>query len=89
MNYQRAEVATNSGKSLLKDGKVDDAVVQFRNAISFDPEYVEAHAGLAMALDKEGKTVEATAERACAKAIENPPSESQNAQAVPAACAKQ
>jgi tetratricopeptide (TPR) repeat protein len=89
MNYQRAEVATNSGKSLLKDGKVDDAVVQFRNAISFDPEYVEAHAGLAMALEKEGKTVEATAERACAKAIENPPSESQNAQAVPAACAKQ
>jgi tetratricopeptide (TPR) repeat protein len=89
MNYQRAEVATNSGKSLLKDGRLEDAVVEFRNAISFDPEYAEAHTGLASALQKQGKAAEAAAERACAKAIENPAPDSQDAQGGPAACAKQ
>ena len=64
MNLQRAEVATNSGKSLLANGKTDDAIVQFRDALSFDPGYAEAHAGLADALEKQGKTVEAAAERA-------------------------
>ncbi len=67
MNLQRAEVATNSGKSLLAGGKVDDAIVEFRNAISFDPDYAEAHLGLAQALDKQGKSAEADAERARAK----------------------
>jgi tetratricopeptide (TPR) repeat protein len=89
MNYQRAEVATNSGKSLFKDGKLDDAVVEFRNAISFDPEYEEAHAELASALEKQGKTAEASAERACAKAIETSVPDPLNAQSVPTACAKQ
>jgi tetratricopeptide (TPR) repeat protein len=88
MNYQRAEVATNSGKSLMRDGKVDDAVVEFRNAISFDPEYAEAHAELAEALEKQGKAAEAAAQRACAKAIESPAPDSQNAPQGPAACAK-
>lgn len=89
MNFQRAEVATNSGKSLMKDGKVDDAIVEFRNAIGFDPRYAEAHLELARALEKRGKTAEAAAERACAKAIENSVSDSENAQGGPAACAKQ
>jgi protein O-GlcNAc transferase len=64
MNLQRAEVATNSGKSLLANGKIDDAIVQFRDALSFDPDYAEAHLGLADALDKQGKAAEAAAERA-------------------------
>jgi protein O-GlcNAc transferase len=89
MNYQRAEVATNSGESLLKEGKVEDAVVEFRNAISFDPAYAEAHAELASALDKQGKTAEAAAERSCAKAIENSVPDALKAQGQPAACAKQ
>jgi tetratricopeptide (TPR) repeat protein len=89
MNYQRAEVATNSGKSLLKEGRLDDAVVEFRNAIEFDPGYEEAHAELAEALEKQGKRPEAAAERACAKAIEGSVTDSQNAQGVPAACVKQ
>ena len=67
MNLQRAEVATNAGKSLLSSGKVDDAVVQFRDALAFDPNYTEAHLGLADALAKQGKTIEAAAERAEAK----------------------
>jgi tetratricopeptide (TPR) repeat protein len=73
MDFQRAEVATNSGKSLLAAGKVDDAVVEFRNAISFDPGYAEAHAQLAIALEKQGKTAEAAQERQRAKALETPP----------------
>jgi tetratricopeptide (TPR) repeat protein len=72
MNLQRAEVATNSGKSLLASGKVDDAVVQFRDALAFDPNYTDAHLGLADALEKQGKTIEAAAERAEAKSRMNP-----------------
>jgi tetratricopeptide (TPR) repeat protein len=67
MNLQRAQVASNSGKSLLAQGKVDEAIVEFRNALAFDPEFAEAHEGLADAFEKQGKTVEAAAERAQAK----------------------
>lgn len=88
MNYQRAEVATNSGKSLMKEGKLDDAVVEFRNAISFDSGYEEAHAELAGALEKQGKKAEAAAERACAAAIASSLPDGQNAQGVPSACTK-
>ncbi len=69
MNLQRAEVATNSGKSLLHDGKIDDAIVQFRDALMFDPTYLEAHLKLAEALQKQGKAAEAAAERAKADAL--------------------
>jgi len=71
MNLQRAEVATNSGNSMLKAGKVDDAIVDFRNAIGFDPQYAEAHRGLADALTRKGKMDEAKAERAQARALES------------------
>jgi protein O-GlcNAc transferase len=73
MNLQRAEVATNSGKSLLASGKLDDAEAQFREALTFDPTYAEAHEELAEALDREGKTVEAASERALAKLHSAPP----------------
>jgi len=63
MNLQRAEVATNSGKSLLTEGKIDDAIVEFHNAIGFDPKFAEAHLELATALDKQGKAIEARRER--------------------------
>lgn len=72
MNLQRAEVATNSGKSLLDNGKLNDAIVQFRDALSFDPAYAEAHLKLAEALQKQGKTAEAAAERAKAESLGNP-----------------
>jgi len=73
MNLQRAEVATNSGKSLLANGKTDDAIVQFRDALSFDPSYAEAHLKLAEALDRQGKSAEAAAERAQADKFNKPP----------------
>ena len=70
MNHQRAEVATNTGNSLLKGGKVDDAITAFREALSYDANYIEAHAGLAKALDQQGKASEAAAERQKAEALE-------------------
>lgn len=69
MNAQRAEVSTHSGDSLLQSGKVDDAIADFNEALSFDPNYVEAHEGLAKALERQGKTVEAASERQKAAAL--------------------
>jgi len=89
MNLQRAEVATNSGKSLLASGKIDDAIVEFRNAISFDPDYAEAHLGLANALEKQGKTAEAASERVRAKATEGPDGDAQSPSHGPAAREKE
>jgi protein O-GlcNAc transferase len=63
MNAQRAEVSTHSANALLESGKVDDAVADYREALSFDPNYAEAHQGLAKALDRQGKSVEAAMER--------------------------
>jgi protein O-GlcNAc transferase len=59
MNRQRAEVATKAGNSQLRSGNVDDAVGQFRDALSYDGNYAEAHLGLASALERQGKTAEA------------------------------
>jgi Tfp pilus assembly protein PilF len=73
MNRQRAEVAGNSGKSLLKGGKVEDAIVEFRDAVSYDPDYAEAHLGLANALERQGKTAEAAAERQKAETLAKSP----------------
>ena len=75
MNYQRAEVSTNAGNSLLRSGDVAGAILQFQDALSYDPNYAEAHLGLANALDREGKTVDAAAERqraVASKATPNP-----------------
>ena len=68
MNRQRAEVATNAGNSQLRSGDVDGAIVQFRDALSFDANYAEAHLGLANALDRQGKPADAAAERQKAEA---------------------
>jgi protein O-GlcNAc transferase len=69
MNRQRAEVATNAGNSALRSGDVEGASTQFHDALSYDPKYVEAHLGLAAALEKQGKTAEAAAERQEAQAL--------------------
>jgi len=70
MNWKRAEVATNSANSQMKSGNVDQAIAQFREALSFDANYAEAHAGLAKALEQQGKTAEAAVERQKAEALE-------------------
>jgi protein O-GlcNAc transferase len=73
MNRQRAEVAGNSGNSLLKNGKVEDAIVEFRNALSYDPDYMQAHLGLAAALQRQGNSAEAAVERQKAETLAKNP----------------
>ena len=70
MNRQRAEVATGSANSALKTGKVDDAIAQFQEALSYDASYAAAHLGMAEALERQGRTAEAAAERAKAAALQ-------------------
>jgi tetratricopeptide (TPR) repeat protein len=72
MNRQRAEVATNSGKALLKGGDLVGAKVQFEDALGFDAGYAEAHRGLASVLEAQGKTAEAAAERQKAETAGKP-----------------
>jgi tetratricopeptide (TPR) repeat protein len=69
MNFQRAEVSTHSADALLASGKIDEAIADYRAAVSFDPKYAQAHEGLAKALDRQGKTMEAAGERQKATAL--------------------
>jgi predicted Zn-dependent protease len=72
MNRQRAVVSTNSGNSLLQKGQVADAIERYQQALGDDPNYPEAHRGLANALDRQGKKDEAAAERHKADGLEKP-----------------
>jgi tetratricopeptide (TPR) repeat protein len=72
MNRQRATVSTNSGNSLLQKGQVADAIERYQEALRDDPNYAEAHRGLANALERQGKKAEAAAERQKAGELEKP-----------------
>lgn len=63
MNRQRAEVATNSGRTLLQSGDVTGAMQKFEDALSYDSDFAEAHRGRASVFDTQGKPEEAAAER--------------------------
>jgi len=43
MDLQRAEVSTHSANALLAAGKTDEAIADYKEALSFDPNYVDAH----------------------------------------------
>ena len=47
---------------LLKMGRFDDAIVQYRKALAIDPNFLNAHQGIAMALLYQGKPDQALAE---------------------------
>ncbi|TCK71649.1 tetratricopeptide repeat protein [Acidipila rosea] len=69
MNKQRAEIAINSGNALLQKGRVADALADFEQAIKDDPSSAAAHLGLATALERNGRTVEAAQERRKASSL--------------------
>jgi Tfp pilus assembly protein PilF len=50
------------GSCFFNQGKVDEAIKEFRRALELDPYYVDAHANLATALQQQGKVEEAAAE---------------------------
>ena len=72
MHRQRATVSTNSGNALLQKGQVTDAIERFKEALSEDPDYPEAHRGFANALERQGKNAEAATERQRAEKLEKP-----------------
>jgi protein O-GlcNAc transferase len=70
MHRQRATVSTNSGNALLQKGQVDDAIERYQEALNEDPNYAEAHLGLAKAFERQGKKAEAAVERQKADALQ-------------------
>jgi Flp pilus assembly protein TadD len=72
VNRQRATFATNTGNMLLAKGQVADAIDRYQEAVTSDPGYADAHTGLATALERQGRTAQAAAERAKAAALAKP-----------------
>ena len=70
VNRQRATFATNTGNLLMQKGQISDAIQRYQDAIVSDPGYAEAHRQLAIALDRQGRTSEAKAERDKAATLE-------------------
>jgi tetratricopeptide (TPR) repeat protein len=60
---QRAQFALDSGRALLKQGNVKQAVEQLEAAVTADPNYSEAHVALAQALTRQGRIADAAVER--------------------------
>jgi tetratricopeptide (TPR) repeat protein len=67
---QRAGFALNSGRVLLQQNKLDDAILQLNTAAQADPTLVEPHRLLAEAYGRQGKSADAALERQRAAAIE-------------------
>jgi tetratricopeptide (TPR) repeat protein len=66
---QRAGFALNSGRVLLQQNKLDDAILQLNTAAQADPTLVEPHSLLAEAYARQGKSADAALERQRASAI--------------------
>src|SRR5271166_519909 len=81
VSRQRAKFNLDSGTQLLKQGKLADALAQFRQAVAADPTYADAHRALADALAQQGDAAEAALERQKAAALDSQP----HASAAPAA----
>lgn len=62
VNEQRGQFALRSGRALLLQGKLAEAVAQLQTAVSATPDSVEAHRTLADALQRTGRSTEAAAE---------------------------
>ena len=69
MKKQRAGFALQSGRALLKQGDIAGAVLQLQDAVAAEPELKEAHLLLADALQKQGRSADALAERQKAERI--------------------
>ena len=70
-----AEAHYNLGVALKEQGKVDEAMAEFRVAIRLKPDYAEAHYNLGKALREQGKPAEAVAELRKARDLVQPGSE--------------
>jgi Tfp pilus assembly protein PilF len=50
-----AQVHNNLGAALIHKGKIDEAIVHFREALRIRPDYATAHNNLKKALAAQGK----------------------------------
>jgi Flp pilus assembly protein TadD len=62
MSRPDAEAHFNLGNALRAQGKTDEAIAEFREAIRLKPDHASAHTNLGNALDAQGKTDLAIAE---------------------------
>jgi tetratricopeptide (TPR) repeat protein len=72
VNRQRAMLSTNAGNQALQRGEITDAVSRYQDAIAADPAYAEAHAQLALAYARQGRSEESAAEREKAETLQKP-----------------
>lgn len=70
MSRQRAEFSLQSGRNLLAKGDIAGAVVQLNEAVAAQPNLREAHLLLADALERQGRSADALAQRQKAKQLE-------------------
>ena len=63
VNRQKADFGMHSGAALMNQGRIAEAIVQFRNASQAMPDDAAAHAALGEALMRSGQKVEGEAER--------------------------
>lgn len=68
-NRQRANFSLRSGRVLLDQNKIPDAIIQLNNAVEAEPTLVEPHTLLAEAYDRQGDTEKAAAERKLAASL--------------------
>lgn len=68
---QRASFALKSGRALLDQNKLDDAIQQFNTAAQADPKLAEPHSLLAEAYSRQGKSADAALERQRATTLEH------------------
>jgi tetratricopeptide (TPR) repeat protein len=59
---QRASFALKSGRALLAENKLDEAILQLHNAVAADPTLAEPHTLLAEAYNRQGKAADAASE---------------------------
>jgi superkiller protein 3 len=60
----------NLGASLLQQGKMEEAIAEFRKAVTLDPKYTGAQLNLAYAYDRQGRIAEALAQYQTVIALE-------------------
>jgi tetratricopeptide (TPR) repeat protein len=70
VSRQHADFALKSGRLLLSQGKLDEAIVQLKIAEQAEPTIAETHKLLAEAYDRQGKAADAALERKSAASLD-------------------
>lgn len=69
VSRQRANFALNAGNQQMLRGDIAGAIGRYQEAIAADPSFADAHSQLAIAFERQGRTAEASAERAKAAGL--------------------